>query len=304
MMLPGFLLIRFQIIKTEVLKALSQIIVKVLYPCLIFGSITTNFTLRKIIEGWQLPVSIFLIVVLGYFIGLTFTGFFKVKDERLKRSMLFQFTINNYSFLPLAILAKLFSNEYVAALIFSTIGAELMVWTLGMLIINSSKGFSLGNLKNLYSPPLMSIYFSLFVLLVLNLLSTSIKEVLDSSLFFNYGYSTIKQIGEGTVPIAMLMTGGRMATIKWSDLKLSAIWYVTFFRLIVIPLAAIGMIKLLFSDHPYIEVMLVVAIMPTSIISMVFSELYDADFRLMSGTVLITHLIALVSIPIWLYFLI
>ncbi len=308
MMLPGYLVIKKGIIRDESLKDFSLVIVKVFYPCLIFSSITSNFTIHNILESWQLPFSVFLFFITTYTIGLIYTGFFKEKSVERKKSMLFQFTVNNYSFLPLAIIAKLYDEQHMAALIFSTLGAELVVWTLGMAILNTEKKqtnkFSLKRLSPLFSPPLIGIYFSMVVLWMLHLFNTSISEITNQHISLSYLYSTINQLGKATIPMSLLMVGGRMGKIKLIDLSEKDIWIVTCFRLIILPLVGIGLFKLFFGNHPFINVMLIVAVMPNSVASLVFGELYGADQKLMSGTVLITHLLALLSIPLFLMFLI
>lgn len=304
MMLPGYILIRKSIIRIESLKDLSHIIVKMFYPCLIFTSISSNFTIKDVIESWQLPAGVFVILVLGYIVGLLLAGFFKTNDHRLRKSILYQFTMNNYSFLPLAIIAKLFNDQYAAALIFSTLGAELTVWTLGMMILNDKAGgFQLSNLKQLFSPPLMGVYASLVLLTILDVVGVQIQELNERYVLWGYLYKTITQIGLGTIPLAMLMVGGRMAGISLKDLKMADIWIVTFFRLIIIPIISVFVMKLLFPTHPYLDVLLIVSVMPTSVVAIVFGELYDADHRLMSGTVLVSHVLSLITIPLWLMFL-
>jgi predicted permease len=305
MMIPGYLVVRKNIVKESALKDFSHVIVKVLYPSLIFSSITKNFTICSVLESWQLPVSVFVLSIIGYIIGMIHQGFFKVDDVKRQKSILFQFTINNFSFLPLAIVAKLYDEQHMAAVIISTLGAELTLWTVGMFILNKrSRGFSIKNLKHLLSPPLVSIYFSLLVLITLEILDLSISDLANQSIFVNYIQKTIYQLGQATIPLSMIMVGGRMGKISPSDLKIRSIWAVTLFRLVVIPFVAIVVMRQLFPNHPFLNVMLIISVMPNSIASLVLGELFNADQKIMSGTVLVTHMVSLFTIPIWLTFLI
>ncbi|WP_066632905.1 AEC family transporter [Labilibacter marinus] len=304
MIIPGYLLIRKNIISEATLKDLSQIIIKVLYPALIFSSITKGYSIEKVLESWQLPVSVFILCVIGYVVGLIFLGFFKHKDLQRRKAILFQMTINNFSFLPLAIIAKLYDEQHMAALILSTLGAEISVWTIGMSILNKKEeGFKLENLKHLLSPPLISIYFSLVVLLILHYFNLTLPEVLEKSVFINYTQKTIYQLGQAAIPISLIMVGGRMGKIKFKELLQVDYWSVMLFRLLIIPLLGVVILQYLFPSHPYLNVMLIVAVMPNSISSLVLGELYGADQKLMSGTVLLSHLISLITIPLWLLFL-
>ncbi len=305
MMLPGYILIRKNILSAGALKDFSQVIVKVFYPCLIFSSMTRNYSLEQVMDSWQLPVAAFFILFVGYLIGLIYNGFFGKGDVEHKKSMLYQFTINNYSFLPLAIIAKLYDEQHMAALILSTLGSEITVWTLGMAILNKrEKGFNIKNLKHLLSAPLMSIYFSLIVMIVFSQFHTSIGALIEKYSTIKYINSTIYDLGQATIPLSLIMTGGRMGKIKFGDLKSKDIWIVTLFRMVIIPFAAILMIKMLFPDHPYQNVMLIVCVMPNAIASLVLGELYGGDQNLLSGTVLISHIVSLGMIPLWLMFLI
>jgi len=265
---------------------------------------TRNYSINQVLDSWQLPVAAFLILFVGYLVGLVYNGFFKDGDLEHKKSMLYQFTINNYSFLPLAIIAKLYDEQHMAALILSTLGSEITVWTLGMAILNKKgKKFDLRNLKHLLSAPLMSIYFSLLVLIIFSKFGISIELLTEKYATVKYINKTIFDLGQATIPLSLIMTGGRMGKIKFGDLKSWDIWIVTLFRLVVIPFFAVLMIKTLFPGHPFQNVMLIVCVMPNAIASLVLGELYGGDQNLLSGTVLISHLVSLGFIPLWLMIL-
>ncbi len=304
MMLPGFILIKKKIIPESVLRDLSQIIIKVFYPALIFSSITRKYTIQGILESWQLPFAVFIFCLIGYFVGLAYTGFFKAQDVSRKKSILLQFTINNYSFLPLAIIAKIYDEQHMAALILSTLGAELTVWTLGLAILNSQGGFNWKNLKNMLSPPLLSIYIAIIILLAFNEFGgITVAQLSEKNLLFKYVYDTVYQLGQAAIPVSLFMVGGRMGKIKFKDLHSLDIWGVTLFRLVIVPLIGVLFFKYFFGDHPFLNVMLIVAVMPSAMTSLVLGELYNADKKLISGTILTSHLLSLITIPLWLMFL-
>ncbi len=304
MMLPGFILIKKKLIPESALKALSQIIIKVFYPALIFSSITRKYTIQGIIDSWQLPFAVFVFCIIGYVAGLAYTGFFKTQNVDRKKSILLQFTINNYSFLPLAIIAKIYDEQHMAALILSTLGAELTVWTLGLAILNTEGGFKWKNLKNMLSAPLVSIYVAVIILVIFNWTGgITVDQLSEKSLLFKYMYDTVYQLGQAAIPVSLFMVGGRMGMIKFKDLHSLDIWGVTLFRLVIVPFVGILFFKYFFGEHPFINVMLIVAVMPSAMTSLVLGELYDADKKLISGTILTSHLLSLVTIPLWLMFL-
>lgn len=301
MMLPGFLLIRANLIKETTLKDFSQVTVTIFYPLLIFSFIVKNFTIETLLSSWKLPVSVLILTLLGYAIGKIYLMVVKCKNKEMAKSQLFQFTFNNYSFFPLAIVANLYDDQHVAALLLSTLGAELSIWTIGMTILRSNgQGFSLSSLKHLLAPPMIGIYAALVVVVLMHLFHTSVDEINSSVRFMKYLQSTLFKLGQATIPLSMLMVGGRIGKIQFVTLKSKSVWITTFFRLIVIPFISVLVLLQLFPGIPYINVILIVAVMPNAAASLLLGELYGADQNFMGGTVMVTHLVSLLTIPLWL----
>ncbi len=302
MMLPGGLLIRTNIIRTDGLKDISKLLVYAIYPCLIFASITGNFTLDGLLGAWLLPVSSMMIMLLGYIVGLLVCLFFRFKSENTKHAFLFQCTINNYSFLPIGIVAEIFDSQAVAALIFSTLGAEIAVWTVGVFILTGHK-FEKKSLLHLFSPPLIALYAALIWLAVFHFAGADTLLYTENNSVLYYLHNTIKLVGRATIPLAMIIAGARLANMRMGDVHNSAVWLTTGLRLIAIPLLAAAMLMMLPLTGQWRGVMMVVAVMPVSLASSMLSEIYRTDDELINATVLITHLAGLLTIPLLLAFL-
>lgn len=302
MMLPGGLLMRRNIIRPEGLKDISKLLVCAIYPCLIFASITRNFTLDGLLGAWPLPVSSMMIMVCGYVVGMLVCLFFKFKSDGTKHAFLFQCTINNYSFLPIAIVAEIFDAQAVAALIFSTLGAEIAVWTIGVFILTGHK-FEKDSLKHLLSPPLIALYAALVWLAVFYFTGTDTSVYTANNSLLYYIHNTTELIGRATIPLAMIIAGARLANMPLGNIRSGSVWLVTGLRLIAIPLIAAALIKLMPLTGQQQGVMMVVAVMPVSLASSMLSEIYRTDDDLVNATVLMTHLLGLLTIPLLLAFL-
>ena len=157
MMVPGFVAVRSGIFSRSTATDLSRILVNFIYPCFIFYSITSCFTFNELVGRWTLPAGSLGIMITGYLIGLVAVRFIKFRTDDEKKSFLFQSLMNNYSFLPLPLVIFLFGEKGGAALIFSSFGAELSVWTVGVFILHGHK-FSMKNLKHLLTYPMISLY--------------------------------------------------------------------------------------------------------------------------------------------------
>jgi malate permease and related proteins len=296
MMAPGYISARNGWLNPVGVRNLSRVFLYFIYPCLIFSSITQNFTLRELGQSWILPVCSLGVMVVGYIIGLGVCLILGLHRGDRQRAFLFQSAINNYSFFPLAIVAQLGGSDLVALLIFSTIGGELAVWTLGIFIVSDHR-FDRRALSHLFSPPLVALYAAVIMLIIGAMLGwdKTVWTTLETVPY--YLHSTAKTMGQCTVPLAMIISGARLADVRAHHLLDGTLWVLSALRLVAIPFAIFFIIRFLPLDPDVRTVILVVAVMPVSMASMVISELYGGDKELINGSVLLTHIFALVSIP-------
>lgn len=300
MIAAGILARKLNMLNKETASQMSRITTNFFYPALIFTSLTSNFTLKGLADNWMLPLGALIIMVVGYIVGNITALFTVFTEERQKGQFLFQSTINNYSFLPLPIVLMLYGDIGVAGLIFSTLGSELSVWTIGVLALTGNK-FRKGSFKNLLSAPMMAILFSIIVIAARDICGYrcggNIQEIGQSV------FSAISVFGQGAIPVAMFIAGSRMADLKPRNLFTVLQGYTVVLRLLIIPAIAAVIIYLLPFSQEVRNVLYVVAVMPSAITSVVLSEVYNSDTEFAVSCVLATHIFSLMTIPLWLSFL-
>ena len=173
----GFLARRKGQITNETTRQLSHLLTTFFYPALIFTSMTRNFDLPGLGKYWVLPVGGFAIMLLGFILGLLIEKFLHKPSDGSENAFLFQCTISNYSFLPLPIALMLWGEAGLAGIIFSSLGSEIALWTLGLFTI-SGRRMNAANLKRIISPPLITIAISIAWIVLRDTLSVSIMEFL------------------------------------------------------------------------------------------------------------------------------
>ncbi|MCM8830294.1 MAG: AEC family transporter [Candidatus Omnitrophica bacterium] len=300
MIAAGAIARRLNMLTKDTASQMSRITTNFFYPALIFTYLVSNFSLKELAENWVLPFGTLIIMASGYITGNIFSRFTAFKNEKEKGQFLFQCTINNYSFLPLPIALMLYGNTGVAYLIFSTLGSEISVWTMGVFALTGNK-FRRDSVKNLLSVPMIAIVFSIIVIAIRDMCIYNcpwiIREIGTS--FF----SVIDIFGKGTIPVAMFIAGSRMADLKVHHLLTTLQGYIITLRLLVIPAISAIVLYLLPFPVEARNILLVVAVMPSAIASVVLSEVYNSDTEFAASSVLTTHLFSLITIPLWLSFL-
>jgi malate permease and related proteins len=274
------------------------------YPALIFYAIFNNFTTAGLAENYLLPAGALMVMVAGYVWGLMAVCFIGFRDEKEKSSFLFQCAINNYSFLPLPIILMLWGEQAAAMLIFSTLGSEIAVWTFGVFALSGNR-FRRDSFKNLLSVPMVAIVCAVLAVILRDFFSGSFLSEHPVALQAGGAFmSAVKMLGEATIPLAMFVVGSRIFVLEARHIFTFKQACVAVLRLIVIPATAVGLLFLLPFSASARLVLIVVAVMPAANASVLLSEAYGSDVDFSASSVLITHIFALITIPLWLLFFI
>jgi predicted permease len=299
----GLWLHKKNILDEKTTHKLAKIFLLIFYPCLIFSFLLKNFTIQDIMSEKILPMSTFSIMIIGYLVGFLALKCVSFENNKQKNMFHFQCLLNNYSFLPLPIILMLYGENIASKHLFATLGAEFALWTVGIFCLTGDK-INRNFFKNLFSPPVISILVSFFFILIksffvkYNFALPIVFKDINDSLFF-----VVDMFGKATIPVAMLVAGSRMYGIKFASIFNKQQFCLTLFRLIIIPAIIIFILRILpIRLEDYVKnIIVIVAIMPCAVNSVVFSEIFNSDTEFAAKSILLTHLFALVTIPFWLW---
>ncbi len=277
-----------------------RVLIAIIYPCLIFSSVT-KLNAQELAANWIMPVMAMAIAGTGLVLGLISLRFIKGVDQQRASAFLFQNTINNYLFLPLPLVMLLWGTEGVALLVFASMGFELTVWTLGVFLFNRSSNLAEG-LKMMLGPPLIALIFSICWVCVRDLASPELpaagffadlaRRLLDLTYF---GADTV---GKATVAVSMVVSGSRIAALGAKAAFDWQVWLLSALRLIVTPVLFILLLNLIPMAEMARGILAVIAVMPAAVTSLVFSERFGGDSDFIASTLLVTHLAAIITIPL------
>jgi malate permease and related proteins len=277
-----------------------RILVSIIYPALIFSSVT-RLNATELAAQWMMPVMSIAIAGTGLILGLLALRCMKNVDQQRASAFLFQSTINNYLFLPLPLVLLIWKEEGVALLVFASMGFELTVWTVGVFLFNRSNRFYEG-IRMMFGPPLIALLFSIGWVCLRDLTplhlpasgftADLLRRILE---LIYYGAETI---GKATVAISMIVSGSRIAALDTRAVFDPQVWILSALRLIVTPVIFILILNQMPLDEMARGILSVVAVMPAAIASLIFSERFGGDSDFIATTLLITHVGAIVTIPL------
>ena len=293
----GFLARRRGLLSAQGTNDLAHVALSLVYPALVFVSIT-ELSLADLRAHFTLPLLVMAIAFAGFGLGLLAVRFLGQVSSDTARAFLFHCLINNYSFLPLPLVLFRYGDAGVALLIFSSVGYEVLLWSLGVMLFSRAER-KRDQLKSLFSPP--------FVALLLGLAFVAIRDLAPwpappawLALAADTFRGGLKTLGAATIAMSMLVAGSRFAMLEFKTILGWRIWFVSAIRLVAVPLVMIPVLGWIPMDPVARGILYVVSVMPSAMVSVLFSERYGGDTDFIAGGLLLTHLWALVTVPLFL----
>ncbi len=282
---------------------LSKLLLRVFYPSLLFSAILRKYTLSGLAENWILPVGAVGIVAVGWSVGWVAKRFF-VRHFRAptRRAFHFACAMNNYSFLPIMIVAGTPLGEAgVAMVALTTIGSDTLMWTLGFRTFTGRRIHLASLPQLLMRPPIMALFSAIVALVALHMVGVGPEHLMAFqptrvTLDTLYTY-----LGGATIPTSAIVCGMRLGLLNAKGLFTPLQMAVTALRMVVIPAIVIAVLSLLPLTPDQRTVFGIIALMPGAMVGVSMAEVYGGDIPFISAMILNTHLACILTVPLGLW---
>ncbi len=292
----GYAIRRIGWLNAEADASLMRIIVNLLFPALILDTILGNQALQKAGNVLLAPAVGFGTVVLGYFISFYAAPLFGIRKMRQRRTFAFTAGIYNYGYVPLPLIPKLFpdgATETTAILFIHNVGVEIALWSVGIMLLtggaNSSREKS--RWSHLFNAPVIAIFFAVAL------------HFLGARLWLpDIALSAIHTLGAAAIPLGLLLTGATFADeMRQLSLKDEAALSTgaSILRLALLPVLMLLIARWLPCPIELRRIIVVQAAMPCAVIPVLLSKHYGGDPSASMRIVLVTSLLAFLTIPLW-----
>jgi len=296
--LPPFLLLfigsiarKMDWLGKETDRTLSRFIVCVLYPCFIVYHVLGAHTPVTSNEAWLAALFGFFAIVLGFLIARLISAICKV-EPKARPAFCFCSGIFNYGFFAIPVASLFFGSDLVVKIILFNLGVEVAIWTVGILMLTSSKL----EIRKIMNPPALSVLFAL----VLQYLGG--KELVPQ-----FAWEVLSMIGNCSIPMALMIIGasfydllkGYRPSPKYR-VEVGALLT----RALIVP--TLFIVYAMYGWFPegiswMSEVLVVQAAMPAGVFALVVVKNYGEDTETGLRSIMATMLVSLVTIPTWLW---
>jgi predicted permease len=299
--LPVFLLMgvgaalrKMRVLTPQTDGSLLVLAMSVTYPCFIIENIVGNEALRNPANVWLPMLCGALFMIGGGTLSWLVAPLFGLKTGAPRRTFALAAAIQNYGYLPIPIMRVIFPDgTWMGVLFIYSLGIELVLWSLGVWLMNPH---TKGAMRNVLNPVSMSIVVGLG----LNLLPWHEWTAGAAGWLFTSVQRGVHMLGECAVPLGLLLVGATLYDLVtkpgWhTDLRAGIGGVVM--RLAVLPLTMLGALALIPASQDFRHVIAIQAAMPAAVFPMIIARRYGGDEATAMRVIVITTLVSLFTIP-------
>lgn len=310
--LIGLFVRRIGLLDRHATEKLSHFVVDVAFPALVFTSMLRNVDAERLATHWHLPVISFCTILLGFAIGyLALPLLTRHREYSHYGSIVFTIGTPNWLFIPLPIAIALYGDDGERAVLLFNVGALLIFWSIGIWIVKGGRPSLVTLWKLAMNPGLLATLLGIFAALLFPWTRT--LEELD---IINVGpalavssilVQAMAFLGKATVPLSMIITGSLLAGTGARKAWNAHIIAIAAIRLIAVPACVILVLWLAemigITMASYIRtIVVIIAAMPVAVTCSIVAEKYEKDASLVSGTIFVSTLVSVVTVPLIIWF--
>lgn len=291
----GFFLYRRKILSEESTKFLTDLLIKICVPSLIFTNLVENFEC-----GAEPSVTTFLLLSGGIFLAGLILGLIFVflrKKKIPSRETISLIAFQNSGYLPMTLVYFIIPSpeketllEYIFLYL---LGFNILMWSVGSFFIYRRKNEKF-KISSLLSPPVVAVLIALIFKKVLP--QVSIPKVI---------FSPLKMLGEMSFVLSMLVLGSGLAKAGFKEIKPARtfnIVSISVIKLVVIPFLCIILLAKFKIFGIFGLFILLESCMPSAASLPIVARWKNANYKFVSQAVFFTHIFSLITIPFWINF--
>ena len=279
MMLVGYIAARAQLITPEFRQKLSSLTLNTAAPCIIISSVLESESGVNMAAALGTGALFFVLMIA---LAAVLVRILPVpRGQRALDELMLIFT--NVGFMGIPVIQSLYGASGVALLSMFILVFNLVFFSYGVLLISGGLRLNLRALAN-------ACIFAALLALVFGLTGWHLPAPVETAL---------AAVGSMNTPLAMMIIG---ASLAHSDLRAALtnprLYRVCLLRMLVMPLAMLGIMALLPIDATLGGICVVLAAMPVAGNCAMISDLYTPEDMTASHAVILSTLLSAITLPL------
>ncbi len=278
----GFFFKRINLLDDNASSILSRLEVNLFLPAMCFRTFAQGVSMTSIVEKSSLVFLSLICLGAGSVIAVVVAKLLS-KDSMTRAVYIYALTIPNLGFLGYPLVEAVFGAEALLNTMIFCLSFNVYIYTAGMYMLNPKREF---NIKTLASPAMIAMVLGL----IYGLTGLPMPKILDSALSSASGCMA---------PVAMILSGFVLA--RRPILKMISSWKMylcTALRLVIIPLAAWGILRACNAPSEWMIPTVGMLCMPMGLNTVVFPEAFGGDSETGAQACFISNVLGVVTIPL------
>ncbi|WP_312111812.1 AEC family transporter [Brevibacillus reuszeri] len=275
-----------QPLTTDSRQLVITIIINVAMPCIILdGIFQTPMDKQVITQIFTIFLISILLNCLGILLGWAGARTLPLPAKK-RREIAILSGLGNTGFIGLPLCAALFGPKGALLAAIFDAGVDVVLWTVGVMMLQEKGSFSLKGLKTLINIPMIAIVLGLGSALIGFAPPEPVKSL----------FGTLSKLAS---PLAMMYIGMLLPLFLRNkpQVSLPLLGMPIAFKLFLFPLLTAFLLSTFSLDQDIVSVALIQVAMPTLTLASILFARYSADEEMGAMTTVFSTLLALLSIP-------
>lgn len=280
-LLGGVLAYQTGLIDKETTKKLSNLLLMLVSPLLIFQSYEMDFDI-KLFYGllMTLMASAVTFVCCIFLSNVILKG--DEKDLPVEKTAV---VYSNCAFIGIPLINGILGSEGVFYMTAYTTVFNILFWTHGVWLMDGG-GKLKDVFKNLITPAIIAVMIGMLFFVFQLRLPTVLSE-------------PVKAIANMNTPLAMIIAGANLAQGNiFKSLKNLRLYFISLLKLIIFPIAGIAILYIIHLDFKVAFTIFIAIACPAGATTIMFAERYDKNVHYATEIFMITTVLSQVTIPL------
>lgn len=288
LIIPGIIFRKKDIISAAQSDGISSLAVNITWPCLVVDAMQMDFSAAVLKDSGYMMAAAMVVFAMTAVVTLVLSKLLRL-DNSKRYITAFMLLFGNTGFIGIPVIRALYGTEAVFFAAILEMVNDVVIFTIGMMLIQMSAGAKLRFEPKLFLNPGL---IGVIVGLLLFLLDIRLPEVIGGA---------VEMVGDATTPLTMFLIGYQMGGLKAKEiLKDASIYVISFTKLLIVPVLALIVLRVAVGDFSLLEKVLIMSFaMPAGSVSVIFSQQYRGETAFATKTVLLSTLFSIVTIPVF-----
>ena len=288
LIIPGIIFRKKDIISAAQSDGISSLAVNITWPCLVVDAMQMDFSAAVLKDSGYMMAAAMVVFAMTAAVTLVLSKLLRL-DNSKRYITAFMLLFGNTGFIGIPVIRALYGTEAVFFAAILEMVNDVVIFTIGMMLIQMSAGAKLRFEPKLFLNPGL---IGVIVGLLLFLLDIRLPEVIGGA---------VEMVGDATTPLTMFLIGYQLGGLKAKEiLKDASIYVISFTKLLIVPVLALIVLRVAVGDFSLLEKVLIMSFaMPAGSVSVIFSQQYRGETAFATKTVLLSTLFSIVTIPVF-----